>query len=418
MESSLGRVALLSAEPWDEVWRRNQHIAVRLVRLGLAESVVFVCPPSKVRHRVGFEPEPGLRVVTPHFFLPRDRGGLALAGGEIRNRFLRYVDVLWINDAVLGVRCLRSGLPSMYDVTDDWRAARLSSTDRSRLVAAEDALSRAVKTIVCSEVLRDRWFERYGVTATVIHNGVDVEAHADARPLHLAGPHPHAVYVGTLHHERLDLRLLTELAVNSPGTVHLVGPDHLDDASRHLLQATDGIILHGRVTYTDVPRWMASADLLICPHRVDEFTLSLDAIKSFEYLASGRAVVATPTSGFQSLGSYDGLHVVDPERFVSTAIALMAAPSVVDGRRVGGHDWSSPGARVCVRSLASRGSACLGCRNASLPEHGGTVLCCSLERDGHMLSSALAATSGEDSRSRCRRARRSSSASAAFSTAI
>ena len=61
---------------------------------------------------------------------------------------------------------------------------------------------------------------------------------------------------------------------------------------------------------------MASADVLVCPHRVDSFTLSLDAIKSFEYVASGRPVVATPTSGFQALAEYEGVHVVDSARFV------------------------------------------------------------------------------------------------------
>src|SRR4051794_13181470 len=42
MIDSIHRVVLLSLDPWDEVWRRNQHLAVRLVRLGLVESLVFV----------------------------------------------------------------------------------------------------------------------------------------------------------------------------------------------------------------------------------------------------------------------------------------------------------------------------------------------------------------------------------------
>jgi glycosyltransferase involved in cell wall biosynthesis len=273
--------------------------------------------------------------------LPRRTGGTALVAAEVRARFLRGADVLWINDAILGVRCLRHGVPAVYDVTDDWREARLPPRDRERLVAAEDVLAREVETTVCSEVLRDRWFERYGVIPAVIHNGVDVEAHARAHPRDLPGSPPHAVYVGTLHHERLDLTLVTRLAASNEVTIHLVGPDHLDDRSRGLLQQVDGINLHGRVPHTDIPQWMASADVLICPHRVDAFTLSLDAIKSFEYLASGRPVVATPTSGFQSLADQDGVAVVEQALFVQTAVAFAQTPRGVCERRVEAHDWSA-----------------------------------------------------------------------------
>jgi hypothetical protein len=41
---------------------------------------------------------------------------------------------------------------------------------------------------------------------------------------------------------------------------------------------------------------------------VSGFTLSLDAIKAYEYLATDRPVVATPTSGFQNQ-SAPGLYV-------------------------------------------------------------------------------------------------------------
>ena len=84
---------------------------------------------------------PGSASSRPTLSSARPRGSRLLAGGEIRNRFLTRCR------RALDQRCRSSvcaafarGLPSMYDVTDDWRAARLTSTDRSRLVAAEDAL--------------------------------------------------------------------------------------------------------------------------------------------------------------------------------------------------------------------------------------------------------------------------------------
>lgn len=58
----------------------------------------------------------------------------------------------------------------------------------------------------------------------------------------------------------------------------------------------------------EVPSWLVAFDVLICPHVVTDFTLSLDAIKAYEYLATARPVVATPTSGFQELNA-PGLYV-------------------------------------------------------------------------------------------------------------
>ena len=124
--------------------------------------MLFICPPTKLRHRARFSPEKGISVIWPHLVLPRRAGGLELdcPGGRTR---LRKIDALWVNDASLGVRCLEAGIPTVYDVTDDWRGAELPESDRVALVAAEDRLAKLVDTVVCSEVLRDRWRDRYGV---------------------------------------------------------------------------------------------------------------------------------------------------------------------------------------------------------------------------------------------------------------
>jgi glycosyltransferase involved in cell wall biosynthesis len=339
MSAVLEHVGLISADPWDGVWRRNQHLAAQLVRLGLVRRLTFVNPPTKLGHRGAFAPEPGIRVVTPHLLLPRHRGGIRLAAWETRRRYLDSIDALWINDAVLGVRCLRPSVNAVYDVTDDWRTANLSARDRDDLVAAEDVLAQSVRTIVCSRVLRDRWAERYGIIPPVIHNGVDAEAHADADARELEGEGPHLMYVGTLHDDRLDVDLLINLA--RVGSVHLVGPNHLSPSVCGRLEATPRMILHGPTPSAEVPGWMASADVLVAPHRVTEFTLSLDAIKSFEYLASGKPVVATPTSGFQELKVREGIHVVEPRDFLAAAERAVAEPADREKGRATEHDWSN-----------------------------------------------------------------------------
>lgn len=330
-------VALISLEDWDSVWRRNQHIAANLVRHGLVESLTFVEPPRlRGPESPGREPVPGLRVFRPALRLPKRLGGLV----EAAHRLTRAVpaDVLWINEPSFGVHCLRPGVGSVYDVTDDWREFDFPSRIKRRLVRAEDRLAVAARTVVCSEVLRDRWQTRYGAAATVINNAVDVAAWERAEPVELPGPGPHVGYVGTLHAERLDLDLLLRVAaMPHVGTMHLVGPDALDSASRKALKAQHKVVMHGAVPSAVVPGWTKAMDVLVSPHRITAFTMSLDAIKSYEYLASGRPIVATPTSGFQLL-SAEGLHVVPEGAFAAAVVSSLASAASAIPRTA--PDWS------------------------------------------------------------------------------
>lgn len=331
----LQHVAVISLEPWDAVWRRNQHLAARLVRSGAVCRLTFCGPPSR-GPVASWSPEPGLEVVTPRRRLPKRAGGLVEAGRRLR-RVTGDADVLWVNDPAVGVHVLRSGQPAVYDVTDDWREAEQVPRTRRRLVRAEDALARRAGTVVCSDVLAERWQQRYGVVPPVVQNGVDLQAVAGAVPVALPGPGPHVGYVGTLHAERLDVDLVERVA-RSPevGTLHLVGPDALDPGSRRRLEALPSVRLHGPVPAPDVPHWLVALDVLLCPHRVTPFTLSLDAIKAHEYLASGRPVVATPTSGFERLDAA-GLSVVPAAGTEAALRAALAGPASFGHR--GAVDW-------------------------------------------------------------------------------
>jgi hypothetical protein len=309
-------------EAWDDTWRRNQHFAAQLVRQGLVRELLFIEPPVLGDRGRSWQPEPGIQVVRPALLIPKRYGGLTLVGRLLRAGRLRSVDVLWVNDPQLGVHCLSPGRRAVYDVTDDWRTFDQPEHILRRIVAAEDRLAETARTVVCSEVLADRWAERYGSRPPVVQNAVDLEAFARAVPIALEGQGPHLGYVGTLHGQRLDLPLVLELADRTTGTVHLVGPNALEPSELKPLEAHPRVVLHGPVPAADVPAWMKAMDVLLCPHLVNDFTLSLDAIKSHEYLAPGRPVVTTASSGFQAL-SAEGLAVVQRERFVVCVLAAV-----------------------------------------------------------------------------------------------
>ena len=335
----IDRVVLISLEPWDDTWRRNQHLASRLVKLQHVRHIVWVSSPERGLREHVSHPEQGIEVVTPPLIAPRRIGGLALTAGWLRRR-LSHCDVLWINDPRLGVACLQRRTPAVYDVTDDWRAYPFPERIRRRIVEAEDRLAITATTVVCSHVLADRWVNRYSCRAQVVQNGVDLTAHRDAGRVPLEGPGPHIGYVGTLQPERLDIPLVLQMAaLPKAGTVHLIGPDALGDAARSLLEAAPGVRLHRPVPASRVPSVMASMDVLVAPHLVNDFTLSLDAIKAYEYAASGRPVVATPTSGFQRLPTEAGVQVGDRTSFLRLLEASLDDPDKRRASPVPGSTW-------------------------------------------------------------------------------
>ena len=335
------RVVLLSLEPWDEVWRRNQHLSAQLVRGDVVSAIDYLEPPM-LRGRPGVVREPlyGVRAVPLTLHLPKRLGGLVELGWRLRHGILREADVLWVNDPAVGVHCLRRGQPVLYDVTDDWRSYDFPPRIRRRIMHAEDLLARRARTVVCSVELQDRWMSRYGIEAAVVHNGVDAALWREPEPRRYAGDSPHVGYVGTLQPERLDVGLVLRVASHqSVGTMHLIGPDALDEASRTQLRKHPKVRLHPPVRSRDVPSWTVGLDVLLSPHVVTPFTLSLDAIKSYEYLASGQPIVATPTSGFQLLVGRPGVHIVQASGFADAIPRALLGPR--PGRLLDELSWEA-----------------------------------------------------------------------------
>jgi glycosyltransferase involved in cell wall biosynthesis len=129
-----------------------------------------------------------------------------------------------------------------------------------------------------------------------------------------------------LHEDRLDIDLLVGLASGLPHiAVVLIGPDALSAASRRRLLACPGITIAGPRRYSDLPGYLQHADVLIVPHVVSEFTESLDPIKAYECLASGRPTVATPVAGFRGLPA--PVIVTDRDSFASTVDRVLTEPT-------------------------------------------------------------------------------------------
>ncbi len=230
-----------------------------------------------------------------------------------------------MNDAHYARLVAETGWPSLYDITDDWTQASQSGREVARLRADEEILlERCGAVVVCSPALA----ASRGRTRPVelIPNAVDAELfqRPQPRPSDLpAGPC--AVYVGSLHDDRIDVELCRDLAVARPEAhLVLVGPDSLSAPSRRRLAAPDNVVLLGPRPYGQVPAYLQHAHLIVVPHVVTPFTESLDPIKAYECAAVGRPAPRWPRSvpGFAGTGPL--VEVVERDRFVARAGELLA----------------------------------------------------------------------------------------------
>jgi teichuronic acid biosynthesis glycosyltransferase TuaH len=166
-----------------------------------------------------------------------------------------------------------------------WRAGLLSAYER---VAERERRLCAVSNAIV---------ERIGPRgpSAVVPNGVDPEiwlrpgeAPAWLREL----PGPRLLYVGTLD-TRLDVDAVRAVARAWPqGTVVLVGPltdrDHLAPAL-----AEPNVVVHEPVARQQVAALTCAADACLVPHNKTPLTEAMSPLKLYEYLASGRPIVAT-----------------------------------------------------------------------------------------------------------------------------
>ncbi|TLP97043.1 glycosyltransferase family 1 protein [Nesterenkonia salmonea] len=350
-----------SLEPWDDVWRRNQFLVDGLLRQQTVHRVLFVEPTRDPLHQIrtgqkaqlgqGLIPVPGyggrLHRLELTKWLPRAVGPWAhsLLRRGVRGAVHRLgmkSPVLWINDPGWAHMVHATNWTSLYDITDDWAAAERPPREHQRIVTNDQKLvQRCDAVVVCSPHLAH---SKGGVRPIeLIRNAVDVARYREPlpRPTDM-GDSRSAVYVGTLHEDRLDvdlcLRIGGQLAALNAALV-LVGPNALSTENTTLLNHAPGVRLLGTRAHHTIPAYLQHADVLVVPHKVDEFTDSLDPIKLYEYQAAERPIAATPVSGFRELEDTPGV-VIQPSDDLPHAVAQFIAepPAQVGPFQLA--DWS------------------------------------------------------------------------------
>ncbi|MBV8194212.1 MAG: hypothetical protein JOY80_01645, partial [Candidatus Dormibacteraeota bacterium] len=264
------RPVLLSSEPWDAVWRRNQHLASRVPGTAFIEQA-----RRGVLHR--WRQESGVDVLTPAKPLPlRWTVGRAVHARLLRRALLQRLGrdqaVVWVTHP-LGAevaRVMEAGV--VYDRTDDWPHMEKDERARALVRRLDRRLLRAANAVVIvSEAMRGQVPEG----ALLIPNGVDSAAFNIVVRRRRAGT-LRIAFVGTLDPLRVDMEILERLARDPGVTLVLAGPG----------AGVAGAEQHGVIEHARIPDLLAGCDALVAPYRLDDEAIrSGDALKLYEYFA-------------------------------------------------------------------------------------------------------------------------------------
>lgn len=191
----------------------------------------------------------------------------------------------------------------VFDTVDNWAVHPNFVNDAERLQKNYRYIDTNCDVIfTVAESLLDLYPKNNNVHW--ISNGVDV---AHFQNENIAGSseifatldlltNPIVGYVGIVQ-KRVDFDLLKKIALIFPKYDFVFVGDVWPDAGSEIVSDLSNVHFLGRVSYSELPAVLRRFSVGMIPHKVDEFTDSMNPLKLYEYLAAGLPVLSTPVAG-------------------------------------------------------------------------------------------------------------------------
>jgi len=367
-------VVLCAANSYDSIKLADQHMAEQLSRLA---PLLYVDPPvsritlAQDRRAVRLVKNPGLRLEMPGFArltplvqpFSSQRGLVTITGALIRHSLrkatarlggqVQAVISAWAQHDVFGACAERS---SIYWAQDDFvGGADLLGLNPALLEVRERAVASAANLVVAANpIVAGTWRTR-GQETVLIPYGVDVSAYSDVDeaplPSDFALRGPVVGFVGHIN-RRIDLRLL-EAVADRGWSLMMVGPRDpgFEPGRLDALLRRSNVQWVGPKPFNVLPGYFRLIDVGLVPYCDSPFNRGSFPLKTLEYLAAGRGVVASDLPAIRwldtdliSIASEPGDFADRVERLLRQGRprALMARRQALASR----HSWANRAAEM------------------------------------------------------------------------
>lgn len=243
-----------------------------------------------------------------------------------------------------------------YDWTDDWTAFDLLPVEDGReLQALNDRVLREADLVLTVSEYLYHQAQELNPHVYRVPNASDPSVMGQAAAPGEVAPdlvdlsRPIVGYVGQIA-DKLDFELVEGLARARPGWSFVFIGDVWETrrAQAQALGARANVHFLGRRDYHQLPAYLRAFDVCAMPHRCTPLTRSMDPIKLYDYLATGKPIVSTPIAGVERFR--DVVYVGDtPEAFVMGVEEALQEPPELPEKRLQyaqQNTWSRRGSEI------------------------------------------------------------------------
>lgn len=327
--------------PWSSMWKRTQKLVSLLQCEDVFSRVLFVNPavhavdlvrcPTSLRsrsfresinfvfpRRVSEKITVWTPVVPPLYYRFSEVRSLGdqvqarVVAPFARGDYVLYMNMLVRKDNVVFWDLFERARHRVFDWSDDFETFASTQEERANDRAISLRFIEASDLVVAvNESLAVR-ARRLNPNTRCLRNGTNYRllslADSEQTPEHpgcarLTGPV--IGYMGYLNPARLDTDLVLDVATRNPSWQFVfVGPGVAIEPLGRELPALSNVHVFDPVPYTELPGVLKCFDVCIIPNRINEHTAGNDPIKLFDYLASGRPIVSTPTAGIEQFAEH------------------------------------------------------------------------------------------------------------------
>lgn len=370
-------IVCLATQAWDAHFSVAQQVALRLAPENRVIYVEPFHPPfawmkkkNSLLRKERVEKVPQVREVRPNLTVYRPGGwylpgNMKLAAAQQWNSALYPVELarmkrklnvpedhlLWAffaqTEAVTRMPCGAF----IYDCVDDWPSFFSDPVERAWVERTDLALTRRADIVfVGSEPLRQKK-NGQNPNIHVVNHSADV-AHFETASFPETPvpedidrlPRPRIGFVGMIDSLRFDPSLISRLAQVNGGAYQIAIVGGFLNGADRLIPDLPNVHRLGMRSVSALPGYIKGMDVCIMPYRLNETTRYIFPLKLFEYLATGKPVVATPIPAVQEHSEYLNVAHTEEEFIALTEQALRSDTADEARRRQNharSHDWTA-----------------------------------------------------------------------------